>query len=199
MKTLEGLLREHSDKVVSPTSEYKLAVDRSTTDALWHSVVCFYKGAKVKPKKLHHELVVEFAATGEVGVDSGALRKEFFEDAITQADQRLFEGEPTRRIVKKDWGLELMYEVTGMLVAHSVLQEGPGIPCLSPCMYEYILKGEVDDCYPVKEDIPLNLSTHELITFVEEVSHNFSVMWKTWCACSILYHLIADEQGIYRR
>ncbi len=107
---------------------------------------------------------------GEVGVDSGALRKEFFEAVIIEANKRMFEGESDRRVPKKDWGLELMFEMCGMMVGHSILQEGPGLPCLSVCVYDYMVHGEVDQCYPVKEDIPLNISSHELITFIEEVS-----------------------------
>lgn len=45
---------------------------------------------------------------GKVGVDSGALRKEFFEAVIIEANKRLFEGESDRRVPKKDWGLELI-------------------------------------------------------------------------------------------
>ena len=56
-----------------------------------------------------------------------------------------------------------------MVVAHSVLQEGPGIPCMSPAMFEFLAYQNPDECYPVKDDIPLNIATHELISFIEEV------------------------------
>lgn len=166
--TLQALLQDHSAKVMNKTSEYRLSVNRSTPDTLWQSVMSFYKSSKVKSYKLKQELVIDFSETGEVGADSGALRREFFEDAILQANLRLLEGDDERRVLKKDWGMDLEYEGFGMLVAHSVLQEGPGIPCLSPCMFQF-LAGE--DAYPVKEDIPLNAATHQLITFIEEVSY----------------------------
>ena len=146
-----------------------LSVDRSTAQKIWQSAVCFYKSAMTKPLKLHKELIVQFDATGEVGADSGALRREFFEDAIYQANLLLLEGEDDRRVLKKDWGMEFLVEIMGMLVAHSIMQEGPGIPCLSPCMYEYMIKRNSEECYPVKEDIPLNIASHSLITFIEEV------------------------------
>ena len=81
--------------------------------------------------------------------------------------KRLLEGDDEMRILKKDWGMCMEYKCFGMLVAQSLLQEGPGIPCLCPSMFEFI-SGE--DAYPVKEDIPLNAATHQLITFIEEVS-----------------------------
>ena len=36
--------------------------------------------------------------------------------------------------------------------------------------YDYIVKGSNDKSYSVNEDIPLNVATHGLITFIEEVS-----------------------------
>ena len=72
-----------------------------------------------KPLKLCQELIVQFDATGEVGADSGALRHEFFEDAIYQANLLLL-GEDDRHVLKKDWGMEFLVEIMGMLVAHSI-------------------------------------------------------------------------------
>jgi hypothetical protein len=173
--TLEHLLHHQADKMLDNSSEYTLRVDRSTADSLWLSVMSFYKSSLSKSYKIRRELVVDFQRTGEVGADSGALRKEFFEGAIEQANARLLEGEDERRVLKKDWGMELEYESFGTLVAHSILQEGPGIPCLSPCAFQYLI-GE--DTYPVKEDIPLNMATHQLISFIEEVSTHGTVIIK---------------------
>ncbi len=79
---LEELLHDHAVKYLDQTSEYRLSVDRSSPESLWNRAVCFYKSAKLKPHKMSMELMVDFSATGEVGADSGALRREFFEDAI---------------------------------------------------------------------------------------------------------------------
>ena len=168
-KSLEHVLRVHASRLIDDSRHYKLEVDRSSKEKLWETALAFYKGAKSKPRKLQKEFVVDFVGTGEVGVDSGALRKEFFGGVLKEADARLFEGEPTRRIVNKDWGLELMYEVAGMMIAHSIFQEGPAFPCLSPSVYDYLVHEDPDQCYPVKDDIPLNLSTHEVISFIEKV------------------------------
>lgn len=86
----------------------------------------------------------------------------------------LFEGEDNRRIPRKDFPLELQFEVAGMLVSHSIIQQGPGIPCLSRAVYDYLVHGDPTMCYPAAEDIPLNLANHELITLIEKVG--------TWCA-----------------
>lgn len=164
-----GALLNHCAKIVDQSSEYILSIDRSTPEHFWLALTSFYKGAISKPQKLRKSLVVNFVNTGESGSDSGALRKEFFEDSLRAINFRLFEGEDDRRVPKKDVSLELLFEVAGMVVAHSILQEGPGIPCLSPAVFDYLTHGDVKHCYPTKDDIPLNISTHELITLIEEV------------------------------
>ena len=56
-----------------------------------------------------------------------------------------------------------------MLIAHSMMQGGPGFPCLSSAIYHYLVSGSPTYCFPVKEDIPLDISTHVLHTFIEKV------------------------------
>ena len=51
-------------------------------------------------RKLRRELVIEF--DGEAGADSGALCREFCEDALKEANTRLIAGDSERRIPKKD-------------------------------------------------------------------------------------------------
>ena len=97
---------------------------------------------------MRSELVVNFSASGEVGADSGALPREFFEDSIYLANAQLFEGENARCIVRKDWGMELLYEVAGMLVAQSILQGGTGMPFLSSSMFEYMSTEDAESRYP---------------------------------------------------
>lgn len=165
-QSLETLLQAHSSQVIDSSSEYSLSVDRTSGESLWLSATSFYKRAMVRPEKLRKQLVVSFSETGEIGADSGALRKEFFEDALKEANKRLFDGEDYARIPKKDYTLQVVFELVGMLSAHSILQEGPGFPCMSEAVYDYMTKGE---CYPCKEDLPLDLATTELHNFIEKV------------------------------
>lgn len=171
--SLESILKDHAAKFVDESSEYLLTVDRTTTEKLWMSVVTFYKGAKVRPNKLHKGLVIHFS--GEAGADAGALRREFFEDALNEADNRLFEGEINNRVPKKDFGLQMEFEIAGMLLGHSILQDGPSMACLSDSIYQYLVSENADLCFPSKSDIPLNLATHHLITFIEQVHACLSI------------------------
>ena len=161
------LLLDHAKSVVDHSSEYILSIDRSTPERFWLGVTSFYKGAIAKPQKLKRPLAVNFVNTGEHGSDAGALKKEFFEDALREVNNQLFEGEDELRVPKKDLGLELLFEVAGMLLGHSIIQDGPAFPCLSVPIFDYVSCGT---CYPTKDDIPLNISTHELITLIEKVT-----------------------------
>ena len=44
-----------------------------------------------------------------------------------------------------------------MLIGHSLLQGDPGMPCLSPAVFQYLVHGDVSLCYPAAEEIPLNM------------------------------------------
>ena len=48
----------------------------------------------------------------------------------------------------------MLFEICGMLVAHSVLQSGPGLLCLSTSIYAYLVSGDSAYCFPTKSDIP---------------------------------------------
>ena len=165
--TLEGLLRKNSGHVIDQRSEYILSIDRTCKDHFWKMVEAFYKGGICRPHKLHRVLVIQFE---EVGADGGALRKEFIEDALKEMNDRLFEGTPDRRIPKKDWDLQWAMEIAGMLIGHSVLQEGPAFGCVSPTVFDFLIAGDSSMCFPTKADIPLNLTTCDLLTFIDKVS-----------------------------
>lgn len=166
--SVKELLIKQGRKELDMVSQYCLTIDRSTPEHLWMGAVAFYKRAKTKPELLRKDLCIQYEATGECGSDGGALRREFFEDTLKEANSRLLEGDDCRRVVKKDWSMEPMYEIMGMMVAHSILLGGPGLPCLSPCMYQYMC-GNGDVCYPTIDDIPLNLATYDLKNFIQQV------------------------------
>lgn len=99
----------HTHSVVDQVSEYALSVDCSSGDKLWLSAMAFYKGALVRKEKLTKQLVMSFTETGELVADSGSLRNEFFEDALKETNQRLFDGEDDNCIPKKDYTLKVNF------------------------------------------------------------------------------------------
>ena len=169
---LQSILLTHSFNIFDNETQLHISVDKEN---LWSRAVAFYKGMKRNPKRFKRQLVVEFE--GEEGVDAGALRSTFFELLIREMDKNLFEGNATRRIPKKDWGLSSVFEIGGMILAHSVLNGGPGFPCLLPAIYHCILTGNVDDSslpvemMPSVDDLPQSLAYSDLLDFVEKVCY----------------------------
>lgn len=115
-------------------------------------------------------LCIEFE--GEEGIDAGALKAEFLGTVMKSLNEELFEGDCFRRLPKCDWGNLQTMEVAGMIVAHSIPQGGPGLSCLSPVAYSYILTGRCDSLeeVPFLKDIPVTAGTIDLINFIQKVS-----------------------------
>ena len=63
---------------------------------------------------------------------------------MEEVNNPCFEGKADRRVVKSDFCLCQELELTGMMIAHSALQGGPGhgVPFMSPSQYECILSVE---------------------------------------------------------
>ena len=98
-------------------------VDRSL---LWKTSLIFYKNT---PKDhLYRRLNVMFEGL-ENAVDAGALRLEFFADLLRAVNKNLFEGKQDRRFPVYSWENVYLIKVAGIMVAHSLLQNGPG--CLT--------------------------------------------------------------------
>ena len=110
---------------------------------------------------------------GEEGVDAGALQNDFFESVLKHLNDKLFEGTEFRRVPKKDWALEHWFEMAGMIISHSLIQRGPGFPCMCPAVYNYMVYRSKDRAMqelPLKEDITLSMATAGLFTLIEQVS-----------------------------
>ena len=58
------------------------------------------------------------------------------------------------RIPKKNWIFDFLFEIFGFLV--------------SPATFNYLVSGNPKCCFPVNTDIPLDLGTHSVITFIEK-------------------------------
>ena len=103
----------------------------------------------------------------------GALRNDFFEQILTTVNKAYFEGSPDHRLPKKEWGLEHNLEMAGTMIAHSITQGGPGFPMLCPAVFKYMLTLDREaaiTALPMASDIPLNLSTADLLSLLSEVT-----------------------------
>lgn len=93
--------------------------------------------------------------SGEQGIDSGALSREFLADAVSkiQADM-FFQGVP------KDSMLHLSnkdFEICGQIIATSLVQGGPAPHCLDLSAYNLMFKRENDlGILDINKDLPSN-------------------------------------------
>ena len=146
-------------------SEHDLWVDVKR-DEIWCICLGFYKTAMKHPERLVKNLSVRFVGSGEMGSDAGALRNEFFSLCC---DEAVFEGElgliPRRGIGRKD----VHFEVVGALIAHSVLQGGPGFPFLAEWVIDYLLGDNPSNLPISKEYICRSEVTATLLELLEEL------------------------------
>ena len=94
----------------------------------------------------------------------GALRNDFFE--------KYLEGAAERRLPRKHWALEHDLEMTGKMIAHSIVQGGQSFSLLCPAVYKYIISLDRDEALaalPLSSDIPMNASTSTLFDLLSEV------------------------------
>ena len=116
---------------------------------------------------------------------SGALKNDFFEQLLARANNEYFEGPIDRRVPKKDWGMEHNMELTGIMIAHSITQGGPGFPFLCPPVVQFLLTLDRDaaiNALPMVTDIPKNLSTIDLLDLLSEVCvSSIPSLIQVWC------------------
>ena len=76
------------------------------------------------------------------------------------------------RIPRAEWGNQRDFEMAGIIVAHSILQGGPGLGCLPPVLYALVISGSSDcllDEFPVLNNVPRSAATFDLIELCEKV------------------------------
>ena len=95
---------------------------------------------------------------------------ELFHLVFDEISKRLFEGDSLNTVPVKDSSKLVLFPLTGMLIVHMILQDGPlyTIPALAPFVAEAILGGGLEETVPFlcKHHIPLNSLTealHDLI------------------------------------
>jgi len=162
-KSPKHLLKNLSNKMILSGYYEELQIDRSR---LWRTALGFYKTMIHTPERLKFELRIEF--NNEEGIDAGALQRELL---LKELNTYMFEGAENRRIPKKDSSLQQMFEVAGIMMAHSILQGGPGFPCLCPSIYNYLLNADKNSTLQDMKstDIPVNAATYNLLEFIHKV------------------------------
>ena len=86
---------------------------------------------------------------GQPAIDSGGVMRQFYSDLFEGLVEGklmvLFEGENAHKVpsYQPQAVMSGMFEMVGKMIAHSLVQGGPGFPCLAlPCFY-YLVTGDV--------------------------------------------------------
>ena len=106
-------------------------------------VVQHYKNPQFHPEKASQMCLKRGSA-----IDSGGvLRQVKVFSAVADGRNRLtlFKGEPRRKvpIFSNEHVLTGIFEVLGKVIAHSLIQGGPGFPYLTPVIYSYTSTGDL--------------------------------------------------------
>eukprot|EP00794_Sanderia_malayensis_P002275 gene2275-2615_t len=109
-------------------------------DAEDHSLTAIITMMIAKPANELHRLTKKLTVSveGEAGLDAGAVSAEFFMVLLHQLKKRLFIGVAEQIIPIKDRLKCLLFQLAGMIVAHSMKLGGPAFPCLNTGVYYYI-------------------------------------------------------------
>ena len=168
--SLQTILSVHTTHLMEDTDDLFLKIHKPD---LWPRALSFYKEMTSDVSKLHRNINIKF--TDEEGSDAGALKITFFEMLLRDIDTELFEGSSNRRVPKKDWGLDGVMEIAGIMVGHSILCGGPGFNCLHPAHYYMMHTGITTsealppEFLPTAEDIPQSPGYHDLLDLIHQV------------------------------
>ena len=119
----------------------KLEVDE---DDLIEDAVAYYKSIQFDAS-----CPLRITFRGQPAIDSGGVLRQFYSDLFEGLVQGklllLFEGEEAHKVpsYQPQAVMSGMFEMVGKMIAHSLVQGGPGFPCLAlPCFY-YLVTGDV--------------------------------------------------------
>ena len=133
----------------------------------------FYKSSEFDPS-----ILIKFQMRGEPAVDTGGVLRQAFTDVFAEIANGnsclcLFRGIDASRltpIYSSEHVLTGVFEVLGKMIAHSLIQGGPGFPFLAPSIYWYIATGDLSET--VARCSFVDVGEHELACFIERVRIN---------------------------
>jgi len=129
-------LINHLNAKTSSTEQFFMVVRRGS------DVQRYLKIWQREAEKHSPECVLKVHFTGENGVDSGAMAKEFLTDAIEQMRSKLFpNGTPKDSMFYAHKGY---FFSCGQICLVSIVQGGPPPLIFQDCVYDMMVNGEVD-------------------------------------------------------
>ncbi|XP_028412592.1 uncharacterized protein LOC114535489 [Dendronephthya gigantea] len=137
-------------------------------ECLWERALIFYKCTERKDLYRHLSIVFEGY---EDAIDGGGLRIEFFGDLIRCMSNRLFEGEDGHLVPRHSWDNVNLLRMGGLMLAHSILQQGPGMPSLANYIYDFLVYGNKEKSVSAikLDDLPNTPQNSDLTEFLKKI------------------------------
>ena len=131
----------------------------------------YYKSPKFDPK-----IPITVRFRGQPGVDSGGLLRQAFTSVFEAIAQnkvpglKLFTGQPTRLTPVYSGGnlLTQIFDTLGKMLAHSLVQDGPGFPYLAPAIYWYVATGDLNE--GISRASAVDVVDEDLLMILDKVS-----------------------------
>ena len=146
----------------------KLNIDR---EDLLSDAICYYKDPDFDPRKR-----IRVCSKDQVALDTGGVLRQFYSDVFVALSQngdhlKLFEGEAKRRLplFRSEHVVSGIFEILGKMIAHSLVQGGPGFPYLAPVVYSYISTGDLQAA--LLHVSAVDVCDPTLSTIIERVRH----------------------------
>ncbi|PFX11272.1 hypothetical protein AWC38_SpisGene25106, partial [Stylophora pistillata] len=160
----------------------KLKVDE---DDIVSDVLHYYKESEFNPRKR-----VPISLNVRVAIDTGGILRQVFSDVFSALAENkdglhLFKGAAKRKVpvFTNMHVLTGIFEVLGKIIAHSIIQNGPGFPCLAPVIYSYISSGDLEcvllkaSCMDVRHQEPLSTYIDQLRDANQEELDRLNADW----------------------
>ena len=113
---------------------------------------------------------------GQPAVDTGGVLRQVFGSAFAslannEGVENIFVGHDNKRMpaYRSELVMNGFFEVLGKMIAHSMVQGGPGFPYFSPVIYSYIASGDL--CTSLEMAIVEDVDDPDLLEYIEKVQN----------------------------
>ena len=171
-ETLPHMLKRLRSKMQPRGTREKIKVDQ---DDLVMDVYGFYKSADFDPT-----IPIFVSLKGQPAIDTGGVLRQVFSDvfysmANNEGVKNVFNGDKYNKVpaFSNELVVNGLFEVLGKMIAHSLIQSGPGFPYLSPTIYWYLATGDLQ--IAIQKASCLDVDDIELAEYVTRVSLLFGL------------------------
>lgn len=139
----------------------KLKIDE---EDLLEDAMVYYKAEEFDPTKR-----LRIVYTGQSAADTGGVVRQFYTQLLSAVSKQFFQGLDYRTpIYSSDVVAAGVMKLVGVMIVHSILQGGPGLPIFSPAVYNYLSKGDLQEAIKTMTIEDCSLHMQDLITKVRK-------------------------------